>query len=312
MSAGPGQVQRLILERLREKSPRFQRELLWDIAFQRNGIKKDDHKWGTIEIGQIDRSFIESFRRAVKSLNDSKRIMISKKNFTDLDEMLNFLPFLTTRLESYSLCKILLPDIKGFISEKKPGVPNKIDFEYYQVSESRKELPGLRKTWNELQRKIGLLFLSLEGPRIDTWLNIILRGRYLFSGRKEAFKTPLLALIRRLESSTDLTAEETEVVNSLRSLNDSLSVGLNWKIGKLKSVLYGFCDASQYQKVRVKDELKKYLFERNQNLLKLLPGHESQINPFFPSRDMNVRYSAALDDLINRHIFRKQMILELT
>jgi hypothetical protein len=144
-------------------------------------------------------------------------------------------------------------------------------------------------------------------------LNIFLRGRYLFSGRKEEFETPLFILKQRLESCRDpISSEEADILNSLRNFLEKLSSNIDWKVGKLKSVLYAFFSASRDRGCYLSDDMKHYLFQKHENMLECLPGHkDNRSERFGPTRWKNIQFSPVLNQLMNRHILRDQIKLRI-
>lgn len=314
MSAGLGNLQRSIIEGLSDRRPELQKVLLWKLAFARDEISKDYEKWGDIEKGRIRKSFIENFRRAIKSLNDSGEILISKNKFETLEDLLVFLPYLTPRLELQQLSKKLLPTIKEFAKENNTSFSTKIDFESYQANQLKKDenvFQSYQNAWNIIEEKILQFLLNAGSVRNDIWLNILLRGRFLFKNRREEYKTPLFILVRKL--STGISPGEIEIYGLLQDLISRLSDNPYWKIGQIKGNLYNFFHAEMFFAGRLSEELKYFLFEKHSALLKSLPGHNEPDESIYFGRvaDHFRKFSPLLDQLINRHVLRPQISLKL-
>ena len=75
MSAGLGTLQRNIINEVEINSPIYQRELMWQLAFDRGAIMKTGTAWNDIEEGSITASFKENFRRAIRSLDEQHAII---------------------------------------------------------------------------------------------------------------------------------------------------------------------------------------------------------------------------------------------
>lgn len=314
MSSGPGKIQRLILSSL-SSTPLLYNRLLWELA-EANGAIAVVGQYGGFKAGVISRAFAESFRRAVKSLESEDQINVAERKFESLQEALSCSKYLTTCLELYQIREKTKNHILDFIlahAQRK----NKIDFEEFTVRFIKEEVPEvfleLKEKWREIEREI-LSFLSQYPGSLDIWLSIIIRGRYLFEGRKPTFGLPLHSLVTRIIDSSEnsLTQEKVHI------LVDEMSKNESWKVGRIKYDLYQVMNIGRSTRTTSLDEsLKKFLFELDQHLYVGMPNH---VEP--PPRTARGRFATfqsllerkfdpLVDKILSRDLFKSHKYLSL-
>ena len=307
MSAGLGTLQRNIINEVEINSPIYQRELMWQLAFDRGAIMKTGTAWNDIEEGSITASFKENFRRAIRSLDEQHAIIIKKQYFSNIFFLIDSLPYLTSRLECYLLSLKLIPSIKKYaqIENEKKG---RIQYETFTIQHlDKNKFAKYSDLWEAIEESIlNLLYAErTKFLRFDRWLNIQMRGRYLFKRRKEGFDSTLQNQIAVLAEIANLTPDETSILILLQDLISLLSKEDTWQKGTVKDVLYTFFNATKHAKHAL---MKDFLFEAHTDLLSSLPSHVE------PKRDGRFRvgfpferkYSPLLDKIINKHILRQQ------
>ncbi|GMT41931.1 MAG: hypothetical protein IEMM0002_0342 [bacterium] len=321
MPLGLGRLQRAILINLQNRHanlPIILNRLLWEIAFDRDEIRRTGHQYRSkeaiIEEGTIKKSFDINFRRAIKNLEVKQIITIKKEKVTDLDSVLLHLPYITSKLEVFQIRTVLLPTIMKYITKNNPMIRHK-DFDpfYYQIQTLREErileYKTLQSEWDKIERNIVKLLANVDFKRFDQWLDALLWGRYYFRGRKER-------IISNPPLSTK-TPEEASLVKKINTLSQKIKLLNDFKIGDTKKVLYAIFNVPRYRETSLSYELKHYLFEEKKGLLRSLPGDEDA-QKFAPSHFtkseynlINRKYSPLLNDLFTRHIFRKLSFIEL-
>ncbi len=302
-----GKLQKTILDTLHSNPsilPLFQNRVLWEIALARNGVHRTGITFGSttsiIEEGQVRKSFEINFRRAVKSLAKSGKIVLTKKRITDLNEILLHLPYLTNKLQVFQIRQNLIPTVREFISEGKSSIADKnFDPFEYQLKLLKKEnideYNELLEGWKRIEQKILKLPQNVESERFDQWLDVLLWGRYHFRSRKrKIISTP---------SVNSKTQQEERVAELIMNLTDRVKAYDYFKIGDVKTILYALFTAPRHGRIIIKDELKDYLFKKRGDLLKALPGHKGSFH--------HTQYSPLLELLFNRHIFRELSFLNL-
>lgn len=327
MSAGAGSLQKAILETVEVNSPIFYRALMWHLAFERDGIIKTATSCGDgIEIGEIKKSFEENFRRAIAALVENKNIAANEKNFVNIYALIDFLPYLTSRLECYQLTNKLLPSIKKY-ADQYNGQTGLIHYESYTIEKlSADNLAHYQAAWHAIEELIlDLLYTQRTAfARYDSWLNLQLRGRHLFKRKQKRFRIPggyrqarsettLEGLVSTLQNEVEITAAEISILAALRSFLGQLSTHTTWRTGAVKDILYTFYSAQLYSKGGLTKEIKDFFLQDQPDLLKSLSGHQEPADQRIGNirLPMERKFSPTLDKLINRHILRKQKILYL-
>jgi hypothetical protein len=312
-----GKLQKAIMEKLRPypSLPILQNKLLWDLAFERDGVEKQGNIYGVenqIEDGARKKSFEINFRRAVGELSEDDRISITRRRLPELDEIIEQLPYLTDKLEVLTLRTLLLPIVRKYIIEANPAIRHR-DFDPfgYQIrklkrdnSEAYKEL--LIK-WEEIEGRIVKILQNTASPRFDSWLDVLMWGRYYFRAaeRKCLLKLP----------DTD-TEKEHEVIANIKSLIHQVEPYIDFKVGNAKKVLYALFSAPRFGNTSLSDDLKRFLFKEKGELLRSLPGDEDSklVVHGFGDSEYNFRnrkFSPLLDQLFTRHIFRELSFLSI-
>ncbi len=308
MSRGPGQLQKAILSQL-EKHPHpvLQNVLLWEIALERKEFEKTGETFRlngeVIEEGRIRKSFEISFRRAAKNCSAAGLVYRNKAKITSLDEFIQLLPFITTRLEIFKLRFALLPMIRKYI-ESNPST-NLDPFEYQLEileDENLSAYKELKSSWEKIERDILKLLGDRELRDIDLWLDNLCWGRYHFRGRKGNG-------ILRIPSQTETDTEE-EIVNQLRSLVERIKTFPEFKIGNAKKVLYALFEAPRHGKTKLTKDFRNFLFNEKEELIKSLPGDQEPATSLKYGRYHDNylerrKFSPLLDQLFDRHIFRE-------
>ena len=322
MSSGPGILQTQILNKLREKdSYIFQRILLWEIAVERSEIKKTGSLCLGIERGYIKKSFGENFRRAVKRLRETGKIEVKDEKLTDLDEALSYFPYHTSQLEIHQLRKKLIPSIVEYINENKPRKHWYYDIEKNQLSKIKRtqKFRAARRIWKRIQEKILLMLKEKDATVFDEWLECLVRGRYLFFGKKFVHSKFLVTFYDNFEGQKEKTVIEQETIKLLKNLIDSTFDKGDWDIRELKSVYYEIANFQKGYSDNLANGVKQYLRDKHKGLIISLPGHEEPEPPTPPKdsnskwvrslhRDLymrNIEYSKYLDKLLTRQILKK-------
>lgn len=317
MSSGPGILQRKILEHLKINNCIFYNQLLWEIAFERKEIEGEPPLSSHIEKGIIKKSFKENFRRSIQTLKEKEIINIEKRKLSDINEAFEYFPYHTERLEILQLRKALLPVVKEYIENEKPQKfgDSKIEEEIIAHIKKKPAYLALKTEWNKIEKEI-IAILDPETPLHDTWIQILIRGRYLFASDSVSFNASFIRLYRLLKKNIDDTMNrESEILAHIRTLIQNAFDNNMWKIGKAKSVYYDFANMKQFSKDSLKDNIKKYLLDKSADIVTSLPGHKNEeyfseggIRWHLPN---DIRYSNYMDQIITRQILRNQKIIVL-
>jgi hypothetical protein len=315
MSRGPGQLQKAILSQLeRDPDSVLQNVLLWNIALERDEFEKNGkafHLNGkVVQEGRIKKSFEISFRRAVKTCSAAGLVCQNRTKITTLDEFIQLLPFITTRLEIFELRSALLPTIKKYI-ERNPTT-NLDPFEYQlEILEDKHSsaYKELKRSWENIETDALKLISNTELQNIDLWLDTLCWGRYHFRDRNRSG-------VLRIPSKTESDTEE-KIANSLRVLVGRIKTFSEFKIGNAKKVLYALFQAPRHGKTNLTKDFRNFLFNEQEELIKSLPGDEepatSRLYGRYHDNYLERRkFSPLLDQLFDRHIFRELTFIRPT
>lgn len=317
MSSGPGVLQKKILDRLKSSSPIFYNQLLWEIAFERDEIETKSKLSPHIEKGTIRKSFKENFRRSIKSLEDNKVIIVEKRKLTDIDDAFRYFPYHTEQLEIYQLRQALLPSLKDYIIEENPQKfgDSKIENELILRLKDRPELEAIKAVWRKIEREI-ISILDVDSPSYDIWIQILVRGRYLFLSKSIDYKRSFVSLYANLKKRTDVTVKrESEILTHIKEFIENSFDKSMWNLGKTKSVYYSMANMRQYSKDSLNDDVKSYLLDKRAEIVKTLPDHKEPKK--LSGRGIawgnlgHVKYSDYMDQIITRQILRNQKIILL-
>ncbi|HUN54439.1 MAG TPA: hypothetical protein VMU29_04720 [Smithella sp.] len=317
MSSGPGILQRKILEHLKSTDRIFYNQLLWKIAFERNEIKEEPPLSPHIEKGIIKKSFKENFRRSIQNLKEKEIINIEKRKLTDIDEAFEYFPYHTERLEIHQLRKALLPVVKEYIENEKPQKfgDAKIEEEIIAHIEKTPACHALKTAWNKIEKKI-IAILDPEAPLHDTWIQILIRGRYLFASDSIPYRASFVRLYRFLNKNINNTMDrENEALTYIRALITKAFDNNMWKIGKAKSVYYDFANMKQFSKDSLKDNIREYLLDKSGDIVTSLPGYKNHNQSSDHELSWHfhdpIQYSDYMDQIITRQILKNQKIIVL-
>lgn len=314
MSSGPGRIQQLILSSL-SKDPLLYNKLLWELA-ETSGALVDSGQYGGVRKGEITRSFAESYRRAVKSLESDGMITITERKFETIQEALSYSPYLTTRLELHLIRMRTQTPILDFISSI-PRKNRKIDFEEYTAKFLKENDPeifaDLVLKWRAIEREI-FSFIPNYPKQLDVWISIINRGRFLFEGRKPAFDLPLHLLVSRINPNYSYNSTKTRI----EFFVEEMSKFETWRVGKIKYDLYNVISIGRNTKTTsIEDELKQHIFKVDKSLYINMPGHvepEPRIGKVarIGMSGFKIRkFDPLLDKILSRDIFKSHKYLSL-
>jgi hypothetical protein len=237
MSSGPGKTQTLILTHL-SATPILFNKLLWNLAHTQDGIDCQG-KYGFLRSGRINRSFEESFRRAVRGLHENELITVTKRKFNDLDEAIDCLPYVTSSLQLHELRIRVKGEILDYLSTGGAKDVD-IDFESYTVAKIKKGYPdvfsALREEWEDVQQCV-ISRIYHDPTCLDDWLNVLVRGRSLFVKRKLDFGKPLYSLHASLKAR-DESKSSFEILSKISGMLERISSYESWKMGAIKQDLY--------------------------------------------------------------------------
>jgi len=315
MSSGPGVLQKRILDYLKTQPFVFYNQLLWNFAFERKEIEEVSNLSPHIEKGRIKRSFKENFRRSIESLAKNQTIIIEKRVVPDIDEAFEYFPYHTDRLEIHQLRRALLPALKEYIIDENPRKFGDSKIEEELISRSKID-PGytdIKETWKRIEKEI-IAILDTESPLYDSWLQILVRGRYLFSSNSIPHVTSFIRLYAILfKSNNGLPNKEGDILRNINTLISMAFENVEWRMGKTKAVYYDMANMRQYAKDSLKENVKEYLLNKRNDIITNLPGHKEPkrektggISWYNPRETV---YSGYLDHLLTRQILRKQKIL---
>jgi hypothetical protein len=317
MSSGPGILQKRILDYLRNHPSVFYNQLLWDLAFERKEIQGRSTLSPHIEQGIINKSFKNNFFRSIESLAESKIVNIEKRVLTKIDEAFEYFPYHTDRLEIHQLRLALLPVLREYIIEENPHKfgSAKIEEELISRIQADPSYSTTKDAWESIEKEI-IAILDTESPLYDSWIQILVRGRYLFLSApiqyKASFKQLYLSLNKEIGDTGD---REGEILKHIRELITLVFDNDLWKLGKTKAIYYDMANMKQYHRDSLKDDVKKYLALKRSDIVQSLPGHKEPGRhtvrgvSYFGSREPT--YSDYLDHLLTRQILRKQKIIAL-
>lgn len=317
MSSGPGRLQKKILDHLKIVNSIFYNQLLWEIASERKEIQEEPSLSPHIEKGAIKRSFKENFRRSIQNLLDKEIIIIEKRKLTDINEAFEYFPYHTERLEIYQLRKALLPVVKEYISNKNPQKfgDSKIEEEIILRIKKTPDYLNLKNSWNKIEKEI-ISILDPEAPLHDIWIQILIRGRYLFVSDSVNYSTSFVRLCRILNKKINITMDrECEILTQIKALVLSAFDNTMWRIGKAKSVYYDIANMRQFHRDSLKDNIKEYLLEKSGEIVSSLPGYKNR--EYFSEGGVkwhllgDITYSNYMDQIITRQILKNQKIIVL-
>lgn len=324
MSAGPGTLQRKILDTLRKyNSFVAQRKILWEIAKETNKIEitgelSNGELRSGIPTGFITKPFSESFRRAVKSLCENGLIEIQKTKLTNLEEAFDYFPYHTSEVEIFYLRQKLLTTIIEYIKDEKPHRLGSSKIEEYQISEikdtQKYEEAGWK--WNPIQRGIISILHGGETDLFDQWVQCLVRGRYLFLDKQIAYSKSFMLIYNNLRKQENKTIAESNMLKSLKALISSTFDKTDWELGRLKSALYGVGQFQKYQKDTLNEEVKDSLLEKHAALITALPGQEEPEKIISEGRRINWaawsqrKYSEYLDKLLTKQILKNHSFIK--
>jgi len=306
MSSGPGNIQTLILTHL-PSTPILFNKLLWDMAHVQDRILHKPN-YGFLPAGRINRSFEESFRRAVRGLHENGAISVTKRKFNDLQEAMDGLPFVTSCLELHHLRMNLKSEILAYITS---GTPKEVDLDYeaYTVLNIKTNNPEvfsqLQQNWKEIQQFI-ISHIYDDSTYLDRWLNVLVRGRSLFTNRKLDFKKPLHVLYATLKER-DASKSSADILLMIEYLLEQVRSYETWKVGAIKLDLYKVLKPKG-----TTDELKEYLFKKHRDDFVTLPKHKEPAKKGgFGSLSFNRKYDPILDKVVDRQLLKNHSYLSI-
>jgi len=321
MSSGPGILQNQILNALQpHRSYVFQNMVLWELAFARKEIAEERIISKDLKTGYIKKSFQENFRRAVKGLIKQKRVIVRKRKITDLSEALQNFTYFTSKIETHLLRKMLLPSVLEYINDRRFirrfGI-SKIEEELTKrFAKRQKNL--ITRNWLTIERNIASILAECSQEKFELWLNCMARGRYLFLNSRLKCGWALVGICSEIKKNRRLSIFEKETLLEIEELIKSNFDRKEWEIGKLKSIYYSISNMSKRSKGSLDDDVKKYLHEKHENLIKSLPGHKEPKDHRIRFRGKissmrygHVVYSPLLDKLLTKQILRNLTFIKI-
>jgi hypothetical protein len=322
MAIKTGNLQRAIIEKLDSypRIPILQNKLLWDLALDRDEIKKTGNAYGRhnqIEEGTRKKSFEINFRRAIKELAKREKILLSTRTLYKLSEIIDLMPYLTDRLEVFTLRSLLLPTIKKYLVEEDASIQYRdLDPYGFQIeklkTDDRQLFNQLENKWKEIESQIVKILQYTDSASFDSWIELLLWGRSNFRTAKRKypfyFKITQKKRLSRLPEANN--TYERNTITDVKALIGQVESQVTFKVGEAKKVLYALFSASKFGKTSLTDDFREYLFKQNKELLKSLPGdkdsHVRATGLVAGHADYMLRqFSPLLDQLFTRHIFRE-------
>ena len=184
----------------------------------------------------------------------------------------------------------------------------------YQVEILKKnkdpEYITLQKKWKKIEEMIVPLLKNTEFKRFDLWLDVMVWGRYHFRERKDK--------MLRFPKLSRQTLNEELVTTKIETLIERIKTHSEFKIGETKKVLYELFNAPSHGETSLTGTFKHYLIQDNEELMRSLLSYQVSTlvekNGFadlYMDQPRYRRISVILDQLFNRHIFRKLSFLDL-
>jgi hypothetical protein len=205
-------------------------------------------------------------------------------------------------------------DILEFVGRGAAKSVN-IDFERYTIFDIKENDPDrfktLKRDWTIIQALI-LTQIATDDSHLDRWLDILVRGRFLFSQRKTDFKRPLHLLFDTLKD-LDVSTAVAGIYKKLSELIDGLSTYETWGMGEIKLNIYKMLHiSSNTGKSELKEDAKHFFFNKHQEDFITLPDHKEptskrlgRINFIDPKR----KYDPIMDQIVDRQLFKHHMYL---
>lgn len=318
MSSGPGILQRQIIESIQvQDSSTYQNILLWKIASERAEIEKGKEIYPGLNEGSIHRSFVENYRRAIISLDDNGIIKIKKQKIVAVDEAFDYFPYHTIDLYIHQLRTLLLPTIREYIKEKNPRRFWHCEIEENQIERRKKtrKYKIAQGKWDVIEKNIISILHNTNTNVMDLWLQLLVRGKYLFSDTSIHHNRSFVDLYRLFSEQDDLSRKGIETAKKIKELINLTFSKREWELGEMKSALYKITEMKKFFSDSLNDEIKDHLWRKHKDLLITLHDHKEP-KPVTTKRGMTFgwpgerKYSKDLDKLITKQIFRKQNLIQ--
>jgi len=235
-------------------------------------------------------------------------ISVTKRKFNDLQESMDGLPYVTSCLELHHLRISLKDEILAYIISENPKEVD-LDYEAYTVlnikTNNAEVFSQLQQNWKEIQQFV-ISHIYNDSIFLDIWLNVLVRGRSLFTNRKLDFKKPLHVLYAALKER-DASKSSAEILSMIEDLLEQVRSYETWKVGAIKLDLYKVLKPKG-----TTDELKEYLFMKHRDDFVTLPKHKEPVKKGgFDSLSFNRKYDPIMDKLVDRQLLKNHFYLSI-
>lgn len=316
MSLGPGKLQTTILENLQIK-PISLNILLWKLAKKERKIDLNNSHSGIIEFGNINKAFHNNFLRAINSLKDNKRILVNAEKISTLEDLIKYYPYKTLSLEIKNLRMKLLPEIVNFIQNQRTFPFTNIEVEENSLTRLKTSDIDAYKTlisnWLEIEDELKLVILSSRSFSYEL-IDIFNKGRALFHPfSKISVNDTLGNLIKSIENSSSVNKN---IFTKLYQFYERYFINGKLEVNVFKNLMYSAVSVGKsHGSSNVTPALKKYLYEKERDLISSLPDHvtppaRNESRWFQMGDDTEIKFSPLLDKIIDRHLFKDFKFLE--
>jgi len=314
MSKGPGKLQNLVVSEIHDSGGSIsENSLIWKLAEREDKITIS-HTEGSLRFGFIESSFLKSINRAIISLSEEEGIIREKRKLLNIDELITYYPFKTTKLEILGLRQTLLPALKDYILKEHLA-----KYRLYQIEEfiidkfisSNKELfEEAVLDWRKIEAI--LINMLIKAPIIerDFLILILIRGYQLIIDRNRSleYKRPFSFLIDKIHDILRESIKEDKLLlaKTLKEFyskyfkqTDINHIGMK---SQLHEVVY-FTGSPP----SLKEKAKKELYTRCRPYVKGLPGHkepEEKVGKMVQyATHVEPTYSPFLNKLVDKQAF---------
>lgn len=321
MSRGLGVFQKRLLAGLEKAGgTECQYKLQWKLAEdpEVGGVEETGYIGEGVRQGYLKQSFLNQFRKAIKSI---PQIGTKSVKITSLDQLYQWYPYKTSKLEILILRKLLLHLIVEESKEVWDGPRfNLVDNENFYCDKLLREMPSdfsdMRKAWEPIEKDIIRLdFAQMNYGENATWFELILRCNKLFLPNKfrhviinKSFQS-IIAELRMPASSAEHSMHK--LISKIDDFYDLYFPDETIAHLKIKNILYQAVSFPNRGAGMLKDEIKRRLYGREKELIISLDGHKEPEERYNWGRWGHITFSPHLDKIIEKHVFSPFHVLTL-
>jgi len=316
MSKGFGKLQTDLISVISENQNNILlNRLIWIIADKKKAIAKGNQITPDVVVGNIDQSFYKSIQRSIITLEKDSHIKRTKIKVQDLQDVIDYYPYKTTRLEILSLRKILLPELVKYIDNN-----HKYDLSLYDIE--KRQILLLKESditkynnciseWRTIQNLIIQLLNKKTSIQSELLTSIFIKGMELFVDRDASYKQSFEALVEKLTKSAVIdNTPESILVSRIKIFKDHYFKIEHINYSLTKGQLYNVAELGGKGSASLKNNVKDYLLQSHESLIRNLPGHKDG-KTIMGLKNYGVQYSPILNQLVDRHVLSPFIFLSL-